>query len=704
MSADAAIPLTPGPAPSASGPGWIDVPEAARRGGWNEGHVGRLCRSSWSARGLARLEKPEDGGKPRWLVYETADVRLARVKTAAVLSAAFDPTCLTEAQRRALEDRLRLVRRWEQELAAGATLDLTEAKVTGNFLNRLLIDENRTLSRATLYNWLAGYRRQGVGGLVDKRWLPPSRGEGGGEGRGEGAGGDPFIDFVKRLYLDARRRTLRRCHIAAEEKALEAGWTPRSYKACQRAMADLPRAVVTRFREGEKAFEDRHEPAIRRDYSTIGSDDVWCGDHHDFDVMVEHDGKFVRPTVTAWQDVRSRKVLGWKVFAHAPNADTILAAFEIAAKTHGGVPGRVYVDNGKDYRSSALQGNDKTRVEGAFTILGVEAQHCWIYHGQSKPIERNFRTICDQFAREFDTYCGNKPGNRPEDLQRNLKGGKAPTLDEFAQAFTAYVADDYNTAPHTGDAMEGKAPDVVYAEQNAGKRPVLDEVLDFACMPRFCPVVKRRGAGGGEHRGVLIGKQGVTYRGLYFGAFDPDVQRLHGQRVQLAVNNDDLSSVLVLSLEGRLLCRAKANTKLGWNATTEDLRAAVAEKKKLRRTLREYVDQRPRMADDVQELTQRAASRRRSSIDAAAKHDPLPPAPLRHHRTGVDEQLPAIRRALEPARFRDAVGAESAPLPAMPSRFTYGQAAASEDATPAAASPSFRELMASQAPSSEESL
>jgi hypothetical protein len=80
------------PTPPASGPGWIDVPEAARRGGWNEGHVGRLCRSTWAARGLARLEKPEDGGKPRWLVHETADVRLARVKTAAVLSAAFDPT------------------------------------------------------------------------------------------------------------------------------------------------------------------------------------------------------------------------------------------------------------------------------------------------------------------------------------------------------------------------------------------------------------------------------------------------------------------------------------------------------------------------------------------------------------------------------------------------------------------------------------
>jgi hypothetical protein len=66
--------------------------------------------------------------------------------------------------------------------------------------------------------------------------------------------------------------------------------------------------------------------------------------------------------------------------------------------------------------------------------------------------------------------------------------------------------------------------------------------------------------------------------------------------------------------------------------------------------------------------------------------------------------LPAIRRALEPARFRDAVGAESAPLPAMPSRFTYGQAAASEDASPAGAAPSFRELMAGRQADSEESL
>jgi hypothetical protein len=250
--------------------------------------------------------------------------------------------------------------------------------------------------------------------------------------------------------------------------------------------------------------------------------------------------------------------------------------------------------------------------------------------------------------------------------------------------------------------MDGKAPDVVYAEQNGGKRPVLDEVLDFACMPRFCPVTRRKG--GVEQRGVLVGKQGVTYQGLYFGAFDPAVQRLHGQRVQLAIDNDDLSSVLVLDLEGRLVCRARENIKLGWKPIREDQRAAIAEKSKLRKMVRDYVDQRPRMADDVQALTQRAAARRRKAIDAAARHDPLPPAPLRHHRTGVDEQLPAIRRALEGVQFRDAVGAESAPLPAMPSRFTYGQAAAGGDEPAAGPGPSFRELMAHQAPSPEESL
>jgi hypothetical protein len=38
-------------------------------------------------------------------------------------------------------------------------------------------------------------------------------------------------------------------------------------------------------------------------------------DHHRCDVWVRHAGKHVRPWLTCWEDVRSRKIVGWAVQA-----------------------------------------------------------------------------------------------------------------------------------------------------------------------------------------------------------------------------------------------------------------------------------------------------------------------------------------------------------------------------------------------------
>jgi transposase InsO family protein len=38
----------------------------------------------------------------------------------------------------------------------------------------------------------------------------------------------------------------------------------------------------------------------------------------------------VRPWLTAFQDVRSRKIVGWLVYAHDPNSDVIFTVFRDA--------------------------------------------------------------------------------------------------------------------------------------------------------------------------------------------------------------------------------------------------------------------------------------------------------------------------------------------------------------------------------------
>src|SRR5690606_13947366 len=63
------------------------------------------------------------------------------------------------------------------------------------------------------------------------------------------------------------------------------------------------------------------------------------------------------------------------------------------------------------------------------TQLGVEVHWTTPYSGQSKPIERAFRDLCNDIWRHpafVGAYTGNNPNAKPEDY-----GSRAVALDEF---------------------------------------------------------------------------------------------------------------------------------------------------------------------------------------------------------------------------------------------------------------------------------
>lgn len=632
-----------GPAPL--GARWIDLHEAARRMGLASADVVRRYQvRAWHEAGFARHEKPDGGGKARWVVREDADPRLARVKQPEQLGADVLKN-LTDAQRAIVNDRLGLVRQWEEQRSAGVTLGLSEAKITASFLDRLLIDQGRRLSRATLFNWLAGYRREGVAGLCDDRWKARATDE---------PASDPFLEEVKRLYLSLRRPKLTVCHEIACLKADEQGWEKRSYKACQRFIELIPRSVILKFRFGEEAHTNDAAPFIERDYTTLAANEIFCGDHHQFDVICADGGKLIRPWLTAWQDVRSRKIVGWMIFAHDPNQDTILQAFRAAVLSHG-VPESVYIDNGKDYDSYALQGMTKMQrrrrrlsfdgqhVAGVFTQLGVGVSHCQTYHGQSKPIERFFGTLEDRFGRTWETYCGNCPANKPEDLEANLKAGKAPALADFIAAFAAWLENDYHARGHDGDGMEGQSPNQIYAETLASKRTAPADLVDLLLLRPTRP--------------VKVNQNGVSWDGLRYGQFEPALHAIIGQSVTLRVDPSDITRVSVWTLEGRFVCLAPANTRVPFNADQQTKRAAIAEVRRMRKLDQQHRQIRPRLTEDLTDAMIRAAARRNDAAGTSRPDPGLPPPSLTPVRSPLEEQLPAIRRAYE--RPRIAVGAES---------------------------------------------
>lgn len=175
----------------------------------------------------------------------------------------------------------------------------------------------------TLYRWSASAGRDGLAGLLDGRAT----------GRpAAGSSSDPFLAEIERLWLDQRKKKISLCFEMALMKAREQGWECRSYKAAQRHIAQLQKekpGVAIALRDGAEAFINKVEPFIRRDYSTLDSNDLWNADHHQFDVLVqvgvrtdsstgEQTPILTRPWLTAVQDVRSRLIVGWLILRRGP--------------------------------------------------------------------------------------------------------------------------------------------------------------------------------------------------------------------------------------------------------------------------------------------------------------------------------------------------------------------------------------------------
>ena len=117
------------------------------------------------------------------------------------------------------------------------------------------------------------------------------------------------------------------------------------------------------MRKGRKDWEAKHmTKAIRKKPDLVN--DVWFGDHHQFDVFVlDRRGRAVRPWLTAWYDIGSGVLVGWCISTN-PNSETIAESFirAVAAKPDSpihGAPNAIYIDNGKDYRSHAFEGEPK---------------------------------------------------------------------------------------------------------------------------------------------------------------------------------------------------------------------------------------------------------------------------------------------------------------------------------------------------------
>jgi len=440
------------------------------------------------------------------------------------------------------------------------------------------------ISVRTLCRWRQRFGKDGLAGLVDTRGGARSDGE---------AISEAAWDMFCSMYLTEQQRSVKICwqNLSYVNTSEKRGWRIPPLRTMQRLAAEtIPLPVRVLHREGLAAYQAKCAPFIITDPDSVEPGAVWVGDHHQFNLWVRDRGKWVRPWLTGWMDMRSRYLMGWHISTQ-PNQTTILLAMKRGVKRHG-PPDMAKIDNGRDYDSELWTGTTKVRrrraakagyldeqlMAGIYAMMGTAVSFATPYHPQSKSIERFFDTMDCHFAKLFKTYCGKDVKRRPEALTGILRSKRGIAeglrLAEFSEKFGEY-AELYNNTVHTGNGMNGRTPAEVLAKRTR-KRVMKEGVLELLMR-----------VWSGE---LVIGKNGVRFKGLWFGQFDPELIALQGKKVRVSYDPDDLRRVYVYdAATWQFITIAEQAKFVAYGRVgEEDLRAATREKNRVRRAVKEF--------------------------------------------------------------------------------------------------------------------
>ena len=448
------------------------------------------------------------------------------------------------------------------------------AQKTQEFLEIINATQEKPVTEKTLRRKYTNYKRYGEIVLADDRAIKKAVNSSIPE-----YAWNVFLEW----WLDEARPTVAHIYDLVKKHLEDEGkeeYLPLPHRTTfHRATQKIPVAVVKYFRYGEKTFTDEVLPYVQRVYRNLSSNEIWTSDYHTLDFFVKDDltGKVFRPHVVVWQDIRSRKILSLRV-CESSNSHGVINSFREACISFGR-PHNVYVDNGREYLVRDFGGRGKRKANQNAQIettilqsLGINMINAKVANGRAKVAERTFKQLAGEFSKLFITYCGNRPGNRPErhtDIMKNEKN--IPLLSTVTEDLRIYIEGGYNTKASTGEGTNGKSPNEVYAENLISKRAATQEQINLLTMRSSrMQTVKRNGV-------YLDFGQGK----IWF--YNTDlVHDYMNHKVYVRYNSEDLSEVRIEDEKGRLLCTAE---RLG--AGGYDMDADLETVKKVQRLAKE---------------------------------------------------------------------------------------------------------------------
>jgi hypothetical protein len=229
--------------------------------------------------------------------------------------------------------------------------------------------------------------------------------------------------------------------------------------------------VLAIQRNDDKTFFDKHLPRVARDWTMYYPNDVWIGDVTPLDIRCLRDnGNEVYVRAIGWYDIATHRLM-FVLFKAEPGEAVkrwqVAQAF-IAAVTAWGLPKRLYLDNGSEYKWETFLNayNDLAQLGHKVAVgLGIPSHileaaednviRAMPYNAPAKPIEGAF-SVFNKLLSMMPGYVG---GDRTNKLTK--KKGKEPhtfkgSFDEFHSMVATGLA-TYHKLPQRGQ-LQGKSP------------------------------------------------------------------------------------------------------------------------------------------------------------------------------------------------------------------------------------------------------
>lgn len=364
-----------------------------------------------------------------------------------------------------------------------------------------------------------------------------------------------FLRLEAPPFTDCYRRALR----IAEKQ----GWDVLPERTMRRRLdAEVTEVSQILARQGVEAVKRRF-PVQVRDKTALVALEAVNADFHKFDVFVRwpaaqgEAAQILRPQLVAFQDIYSGRILAWRIDV-SPNSTAVLLAAGDMIETWG-IPSHVLLDNGREFAAKAITGGAATRyrfkvkeddIPGLFTGLGCTIHWATPYSGQSKPIERAFRDLCQSIAKD-PRFAGAYTGNRPEAKPENY-GSKAIDLETFL-GVVAEGIEEHNT-------RQGRRSEVAWGRSFA---EVFEESYQAAPIRRATEAQRRLWLMGAEGLRAHSQTGAVWFQGNEFWA--EWMQPLAGSRVIIRFDPAAFwDGIHVYSAENAYLGHAPVRQKVGF--------------------------------------------------------------------------------------------------------------------------------------------